>query len=84
MVEFFQLILSGLTVGFIYALVGMGFTVIYNSSGIINFSQGEFVMAGGMSADFIKGGSALWSGILLSILITSVLGIWFGKLVGFI
>ena len=46
MVELLQYIFSGLTVGFIYALVGLGFTVIYNSSKIINFSQGEFVMIG--------------------------------------
>ncbi len=82
MSELFQLILSGVTVGFIYALVGMGFTVIYNSSGIINFSQGEFVMAGGMSAVFLlKAGLPLGVAFLLSILITSLLGILLWKLI---
>ncbi len=80
--ELFQLILSGITVGFIYALVGMGFTVIYNSSGIINFSQGEFVMAGGMSAVFLlKAGMPFWLAFLLSILITAILGIVLWKLI---
>ena len=54
MVELLQYSFGGLTVGFIYALVGLGFTVIYNSSKIINFSQGEFVMVGGMSAVFLS------------------------------
>lgn len=45
--EFFlQLVLSGLVVGSIYALVGLGFVVIYKSSSILNFAQGEFLMLG--------------------------------------
>ena len=44
-----QLIFSGLTVGSIYAMVAMGFNIIYNSTGIINLAQGEFVMLGGMT-----------------------------------
>ncbi len=80
--ELFSLLLSGITVGFIYALVGMGFTVIYNSSGIINFSQGEFVMAGGMSAVFLlKTGMPFGLAFVLSILITALLGILLWKLI---
>jgi len=80
--EFLSFLLSGVTVGFIYALVGMGFTVIYNSSGIINFSQGEFVMAGGMSAVFLlKTGMPFWMAFILSILITALLGIILWKLI---
>lgn len=43
-----QYLLSGLATGAIYALIGLGFAIIYNSTGIINFAQGEFVMLGGM------------------------------------
>lgn len=50
MVAFLQLIVSGLTVGAIYALVALGFTLIYRASDIFNFSQGEFFMLGGMLA----------------------------------
>ena len=53
MIELLQYSFGGITVGFIYALVGLGFTVIYNSTKVINFSQGEFVMIGGMSAVFL-------------------------------
>jgi branched-chain amino acid transport system permease protein len=46
-VEFFlQLLISGLVIGSIYALVGLGFVIIYKSSSILNFAQGEFLMLG--------------------------------------
>ncbi|HEX6412448.1 MAG TPA: branched-chain amino acid ABC transporter permease [Burkholderiales bacterium] len=45
-----QYLLSGLTTGAIYALVALGFAIIYNASHVINFAQGEFVMIGGMAA----------------------------------
>jgi len=43
-----QFLIGGLTVGAIYALVALGFTIIYNVTGIINFAQGEFVMLGAL------------------------------------
>jgi branched-chain amino acid transport system permease protein len=46
-VDFFlQLVISGLVIGSIYALVGLGFVIIYKSSSILNFAQGEFLMLG--------------------------------------
>ena len=45
-----QSIASGIAVGCIYGLIGIGFCVIYNASGIVNFAQGAFVMLGGMMA----------------------------------
>jgi branched-chain amino acid transport system permease protein len=47
-----QFVFSGLTVGAVYALVALGFTLIYNASDVINFAQGEFVMLGGMVTVF--------------------------------
>lgn len=46
--QILQYLITGITVGSIYALIGMGFNIIYNSTGIINFAQGEFVMLGGI------------------------------------
>jgi branched-chain amino acid transport system permease protein len=46
--QLLQCLFSGLTTGSIYALIALGFTIIYNTTGIINFAQGEFVMLGGM------------------------------------
>jgi len=47
---FLQFVIAGLTYGAIYAVVGIGFNIIYGATGIINFAQGEFVMLGGMIA----------------------------------
>ncbi len=47
--QFTQFLLTGLTIGAIYALVALGFAIIYNASHEINFAQGEFVMIGGMA-----------------------------------
>ncbi|MBB4112792.1 branched-chain amino acid transport system permease protein [Rhizobium sp. BK226] len=41
-----QLIIGGLMVGAIYALIGMGFSLIYRSSGLLTFAQGEYFMLG--------------------------------------
>jgi branched-chain amino acid transport system permease protein len=43
-----QFLFTGIALGSIYAMVGLGFNIIYNSTGIINFAQGEFVMLGGL------------------------------------
>jgi branched-chain amino acid transport system permease protein len=51
--ELLQFTFSGLTVGAVYALVALGFTLIYNSCDVINFAQGEFVMLGGMTTVFL-------------------------------
>jgi branched-chain amino acid transport system permease protein len=50
--ELIQFLMSGLTVGAVYALVALGFTIIYNASDVVNFAQGEFVMLGGMVTVF--------------------------------
>lgn len=46
--QIIQFLLTGITIGTIYGMVGLGFNIIYNATGIINFAQGEFVMLGGM------------------------------------
>ena len=43
---FLQLILGGLAVGSIYALIALGFVLIYKATGVINFAQGELMMLG--------------------------------------
>ncbi|MBI3368632.1 MAG: branched-chain amino acid ABC transporter permease [Burkholderiales bacterium] len=63
-----QFVASGLTAGAIYALVALGFSIIFNASGAINFAQGEFVMVGGMSAVTLLGaGLALPAAVLLAV-----------------
>ena len=48
MSDFFQFLVSGLTVGSVYALVALGYTMVYGIIGLINFAHGEVVMIGAM------------------------------------
>jgi len=71
---FFQYLVAGLTYGTIYAIVGIGFNIIYNTTGIINFAQGEFVMLGGMTAVTLYAFLPLPLAILGAVLITMAVG----------
>ncbi|HPP88482.1 MAG TPA: branched-chain amino acid ABC transporter permease, partial [bacterium] len=74
---FLQYFINGLTYGAIYALIALGFSVIYRTTEIINFAQGEFVMLGGMFMfTFTKiCGLNLWLALILTILTVSIIGI---------
>jgi branched-chain amino acid transport system permease protein len=69
-----QYIFSGITVGSIYAVVAIGYNIIYNATGIINFSQGEFVMLGGMISYSFSQIMPLFPAVILAILITALVG----------
>jgi len=71
-----QFLFSGLTRGSIYGLVGIGFALIYRSSHVINFAQGEFVMVGGMATVFLlAAGLPLPVAALGAIIVATLIGI---------
>src|SRR5512139_3575718 len=71
-----QYLLSGLTVGAIYALVALGFAIIYNASHVINFAQGEFVMIGGMATvSFVNAGLPLPLAVPVAVLAAAAVGL---------
>jgi branched-chain amino acid transport system permease protein len=76
MAELLQYLFSGLTVGAVYALVALGFTLIYNASDVVNFAQGEFVMLGGMVTVFAAAmGLPLPLAMLVAVLATVLAGV---------
>ena len=76
-----QYLFSGLTNGAIYALSALGFSLIYNASGVINFAQGEFIMLGGVCAVMLtSAGVPLPLAILLAVLVVSLVGLLLEKL----
>jgi branched-chain amino acid transport system permease protein len=76
MAEFLQFAFSGLTVGAVYALVALGFTLIYNASDVINFAQGEFVMIGGLTTVFLAAaGIPLPLAALLAVIVATAAGL---------
>jgi branched-chain amino acid transport system permease protein len=77
---FLQFMFSGLTVGSMYALAALGFTIVYNASGVINFAQGEFLMLGGMATvTLIALGLPLFLAIPLAIGMTAMVGVVIAK-----
>src|SRR3982750_4282519 len=77
MTDFFQLFFSGLATGSIYALAGLGFTLVWQASGTINFAQGEFVMlpAFAMLA-FVAVGLPLWAAFALTCVLAALVLGW--------
>lgn len=71
---FVQYLFAGITYGSIYAIVAIGFNIIYNTTGIINFAQGEFVMLGGMIAITLLSFMPLPAAIALAVIITMIIG----------
>src|SRR3972149_5707533 len=81
MAEFLQFAFSGLTVGAIYALVALSFTLIYNSSDVVNFAQGEFVMLGGMMTVFARAaGVPMPLAIALAVAVAALVGLLLHRL----
>jgi len=69
-----QYLVAGVTYGAIYAIVAIGFGIVYNATGIINFAQGEFVMLGGMIAVSLQEILPLPVAMLLAVLATMGVG----------
>jgi len=82
MASFIQLLVSGLATGAIYALVAVGFSLLWQTSQTINFAQGEFVM---LPAFFIlaamNAGAPLWLAVLIGIALSVVVLGWLFKVV---
>lgn len=76
MSELLQFLVSGVTVGAIYAAIALGFTLIYNASGVVNFAQGEFVVIGGMTAAALIGaGVPVWIAAPLAVIAGMLVGV---------
>lgn len=83
MASFIQLLVSGLATGAIYALIAVGFTLLWQTSQTINFAQGEFVM---LPAFFILAamnwGAPFWLAVLIGIALSIlILGILFKMII---
>jgi branched-chain amino acid transport system permease protein len=74
---FLELLVAGLLAGMMYALVALGFVLIYKASQAINFAQGEFVMFGGflVAVSMRAYGLSLLASIALGFAVMIVLGL---------
>jgi branched-chain amino acid transport system permease protein len=81
--DFLQLVISGTAIGAIYALAALGFTLLWQASGTINFAQGEFVMVPAFITLLgLSFGAPLWLAFVIACLASMlVLGLGFKKAV---
>lgn len=83
MAYFIQLVFAGIALGCIYALIGLGFTIIFKASEVINFAQGEFLLVGAyiVSAGVFEWHLTFFLALLLGILITVLISLLFERFV---
>jgi branched-chain amino acid transport system permease protein len=80
MTDFLQLFFSGLATGSIYALAALGFTLLWQASGTINFAQGEFVMLPAFMMIFcMAAGFPLWLAFIISAMGSVLIQGWLFK-----
>lgn len=76
MSEFLQLLFQGISLGATYALVALGFVVVYRASGVINFAQGAMLLLGAYAISWLAVDAGI--GFLLAVLCAAVLLALFG------
>lgn len=83
MTEFLQLMVSGVSLGFTYALVALGFVIIYKATEVINFSQGGLVMIGAyMVYNFTQTwGLPFWLSVVLGMASTAGIALIFERII---
>ena len=80
MTDFFQLLFSGMATGCIYALAALGFTLLWQASGTINFAQGEFVMLPAfIMVIMLHNGMALSASFAISVVVSVLVLGWLFK-----
>lgn len=81
--QFLQLMFAGISTGSIYGIIAVGFNVIFKSTGAINFTQGEWVMIGGMLSAFffVSVDSPIWLACAAAVVCIGILGVLSERLV---
>ena len=79
MSTFFQTLIVGLRLGSIYALVALGYTMVYGIIRLINFAHGDFIMVGGYTMIFVmpvmlRLGLPAWAAVLAAIVVCALVG----------
>ncbi len=70
-------VVSGLATGCVYALIALGFVLIFKATDVVNFAQGEFVMVSGFISYtlLIRFGLPYWLVLVLTIVVSGVMGV---------
>lgn len=79
MITFIQFLITGLRLGSVYALIALGYTMVYGIIKLINFAHGDFIMAGGYTLYFtipimMKMGLPGWTAVILAVIVCACVG----------
>jgi hypothetical protein len=82
LIVFLQAFISGVSIGCIYALVALGFVLIYKATEVVDFAQGELMMVGAFFAYTLidLGGIPFVPGVLLALIATAAFGVLLNRL----
>lgn len=80
--EVLQLTIAGIAIGCIYALIALGFVLIYKATEVVNFAQGDVMMFGGFVAFTFASlwHFPFWAAVLLAIAVLALFGAIFDRL----
>ncbi|HEY8201791.1 MAG TPA: branched-chain amino acid ABC transporter permease, partial [Actinomycetota bacterium] len=71
-----QQLINGLTIGSVYALIALGYTMVYGVLQLINFAHGDLFMLGAMIAVFVLAGMAVTEALPLAVAIPLLIGVF--------
>ncbi len=77
---FFQSLINGLNQGAIYALIALGYTMVYGIIRMINFAHGDFIMIGAYTLFYtiplmVNAGMPAWLAVIVAIAVCAVVGV---------
>lgn len=77
MSSFFSYLISGISLGGIYALIALGYTMVYGIAKMLNFAHGDVIMIGGYAAFMVMNiaGVPVWVSVIAAIVVCTVLGV---------
>ena len=80
---FLQLVINGVVVGSVYALVALGFVIIFKSTGVVNFAQGEFLLLGAYISLAVVSQTSMpfWVAVVVTLLFSVALGMLIERLI---
>ena len=75
MTQFLSLLLNGLSLGAMYALIALGFVVIFKSSEVVSFMHGSLLLLGAYLIAVLQGPLGFWGAVVLGVVLTGLLGL---------
>lgn len=80
MTQFLSLLLNGVSLGAMYALIALGFVIIFKASGVVNFAHGSFLLLGAYTIVRLSDPLGFWLGTVLGVALTAAVAVLIERL----